>query len=145
MKNFLTVGLLFFAFMVSAQQGGGQGGGQRQGGGFQSTPEQREQQYQRMKTELNLNDKQFADYKKIAEETYTKQQAMRQNAGGGGAADREAITKLRDEQNAKIKAALTADQYKKYEELQTQRGQGGGPGGGQGGGQRQGGGGNRQN
>ena len=134
MKNFLVVGLLMIAFMVSAQQGGGQGGGQRQGG-FQQTPEQREARYEQAKKDLNLNDKQFADYKKIEEETFTKQQAMMQNAGAGNF-DRDAFNKMREEQNAKMKAALTADQYKKYEEQQAQR-RPGGPGGG--------GGGNRQN
>ena len=126
MKNFFIVTcLLTFSFMVSAQQGGGM---------RQQTPEQREARYEQAKKDLGLNDKQFADYKKIEEETFTKRQALMQNAGGGGF-DREAINKLQTDQNAKMKAALTADQYKKYEEQQTQRRQGG-PGGG---------GGNRQN
>ena len=136
-KIFIAACMLTFAFMISAQggQGGGQGGGQRQGG-FQQTPEQREARYEQAKKDLNLNDMQFADYKKIEEETYTKRQAMMQNAGGGGNFDREAYNKMQTEQNAKMKAALTADQYKKYEEQQAQRGQRG-QGGGGGGGQRQ--------
>jgi len=127
-RIFFVTCLLTFAFMVSAQ--GGQGGGQRQGGqggGFrQQTPEQIAAQLEQMKKDLNLNDKQFADYKKIDEETRTKQQKIREDAGGDFEKMREASTKLREEQNAKIKAALTADQYKKYEEIMAQRRQGGG-------------------
>ena len=131
-RIFFVTCLLTFAFMVSAQ--GGQGGGQRQGGqggGFrQQTPEQIAAQLEQMKKDLNLNDKQFADYKKIDEETRTKQQKIRDDAGGDFEKMRDASTKLREEQNAKIKAALTADQYKKYEEIMAQRRQGGGQRGG---------------
>jgi len=132
-RIFFVTCLLTFAFMVSAQ--GGQGGGQRQGGqggqgGFrQQTPEQISAQLEQMKKDLNLNDKQFADYKKIDEETRAKQQKMREDAGGDFEKMRDASVKLREEQNAKIKAALTADQYKKYEEIMAQRRQGGGQGG----------------
>jgi len=123
-KVFMVACLMAFALMVSAQQGGGQRQG---GGGFQQTPEQRAAAQQQMKKDLNLNDTQFANYKKAEDEYYTKLQAARQ---GGGQMDREAMTKLRDEMTAKVKAALTADQFKKYEELQaTQRQRMGGGGG----------------
>jgi hypothetical protein len=117
-KVFFVACLMTIAFMVSAQ------GGQRQGG-FQQTPEQRAAAQEQMKKDLNLNDKQFVDYKKLEDEYYTKLQAARQ----GGQFDREAMTKLREEQTAKVKAILTADQFKKYEELlaaQRQRMGGGG-------------------
>ncbi|MDR0796039.1 MAG: hypothetical protein LBE79_08330 [Tannerella sp.] len=114
MKKILIVAcLMTFVFTVSAQQGG-------QGGRFQQTPEQIAANLETMKKELNLNDKQFADFKKIDEDYQTKLQAARQNAGGGGF-DREAMTKLREENTAKVKAILTADQFKKYETLQAQR------------------------
>ena len=140
-KIFIAACMLTFAFMISAQggQGGGQGGGQRQGG-FQQTPEQIAARNEQWKKDLNLNDKQFAEFKKINEDYQAKVAAARQ---GGGTVDRDAMQKLRDDQTAKIKAALTADQFKKYEELNAaQRGQGGqggqrGQGGGGGGGQRQ--------
>ena len=133
-KIFMVACMLTFAFMISAQGGQG-GGGQRQGGGqgggFQQSPERIAQNQERMKTELKLNDKQFADYKKIDEEMRKKQADVRQNAAG----DREKMQaenlKLRTEQNEKMKKILTADQFKKYEELmaqQQQRGQGGGGG-----------------
>jgi len=141
-KVFMVVCMLTFAFMISAQGGqggqgggqGGQGGGQRQGGGMrQQTPEQIAERQAQMKKDLNLNDKQFAEYKKIDEEMTKKQQTLFQNAqNSGGGFDREAFTKLNDERTAKMKALLTADQFKKYEELlaaQRQRmAQGGGGG-----------------
>jgi len=123
-KIFMLACMLTFAFMISAQ--GGQGGGQM-------TPEQRAKfqadQLERYKTELKLNDKQFADFKKIEDEYNKKLQDARQ----GGNFDREAMTKMREERTKKIKAVITADQFKKFEELEAARMQ------------RQGGGGNRQN
>ena len=130
-KIFIAACMLTFAFMISAQggQGGGQGGGQRQGG-FQQTPEQIAARNEQWKKDLNLNDKQFAEFKKINEDYQAKLAAARQGGGGGGG---EATQKLREEQTTKLKAALTADQFKKYEELTAaqrgQRGQGGGGGG----------------
>ena len=118
-RIFIVTCLLTFAFMVSAQ--GGQGGGFRQ-----QTPEQIAAQQEQMKKDLNLNDKQFADYKKIDSEYRTKLTTARQNAGDDREKMREEMTKLNTERNTKIKAALTADQYKKYEELMAQRRQGGG-------------------
>jgi len=127
MKKLLIVTcMLTYAFMISAQ--GGQGG---------FTPEEmakrRAEQLERYKTELKLNDKQFADFKKIDDEGYTKQQALGAKFRDGGG-DREKFmeefTKLRNEQTEKVKKILTADQFKKYEEMlaaQRQRmGQGGG-------------------
>jgi hypothetical protein len=103
-KGLLVVCLMAFSLMVFAQQGGPR----------QQTPEQIAAQLETMKKELNLNDTQFANFKKIDEEYRTKMQNARQ----GGNFDRDAMTKLRDEQNAKVKAVITADQFKKYEELQ---------------------------
>ena len=118
-KIFIVACMLTFALMVSAQ--GGQGGGQRQ-----MTPEQRAQRLEQTKKDLNLNDKQFAEYKKIDEDYQKKVQAARQ----GGNFDREAMTKLREEQTAAVKKILTADQFKKYQELQAAQRQRGGQGGG---------------
>jgi len=107
-KIFMVACLMTFAFMVSAQ---GQGG---QGRGFQQTPEQRAAWYDTLKKEAKLTDAKLNEVKKIEEDYLAKMQAARQ----GGNFDRDAMMKLRDEQNAKVKAALTADQFKKYEELQ---------------------------
>jgi len=118
-RIFTVVCLLAFAFTVSAQ-----GGGQRPAGGaggFQQSPEQIAASLETMKNELGLNEKQFEEFKKVEEETRTKQQALMQNAGGDMQSMRDASTKLREEQSAKMKGFLTADQFKKYEELNSQR------------------------
>ena len=140
MKKIFVASILFmFAFMVSAQQGGGQRG--------QMTPEQlaqfQAQQFERMKTDLTLTDKQVADIKKVYDEYTPKQNDLRQKymgQGQGGDMEkfREESTKLNDERNAKIKPLITADQYTKYLES-FGRGFGGGQQG------RPGGGGPRQN
>ena len=122
-RIFILTCLLTFAFMISAQDG------QRRGG-FQMTPEQREANYEQMKKDLNLNDKQFAEFKKVSEEYQTKMREAREKAGGDRDKMREPMTKLREEQNNKLKTVLTADQFKKYEEIQAQRMQRGGGGGG---------------
>ena len=127
-RIFVVAFMLALAFTVSAQPAGG---GQRPagGGGFQQTPEQIAANLETMKKELSLNDKQFDDFKKIDEEYNAKMAATLQS----GNFDRDAMTKMREEQTTKIKAVLTADQFKKYEELQAQRmqrGPGGAPGGG---------------
>jgi len=126
-RIFIVACMLTFALMVSAQ--GGQGGGQRQ-----MTPEQRAEfqarQLERYKTELKLTDKQVADFKKINDEYTPKQQALFEKYRGGDMDKfREESTKLRTEQNGKVKKILSAEQYKKYEEMleaQRQRMQGGG-------------------
>jgi len=139
-RIFIVSCLLTFAFLVSAQGGQGQGGQRQggQGGGFrQLTPEEIAEQQAQWKKDLNLNDKQFAEFKKIDEDFRKKQTAVRQNAAGDREKMREENTKLTTERNTKLKAALTADQFKKYEEIIAQRRQGGGQGNRQGGGNRQ--------
>ena len=117
-RLFVLTCLMAFAFMLSAQDG------QRRG--FQMTPEQQEQYYSTLKKDLNLNDTQLNGIKKIDTEYRTKMQDARDKADGDRDKMREDFTKLRTEQNAKIKPLLSADQYKKYEELQAQRRPGGG-------------------
>ena len=129
MKKFFVVScLLMFTFMVSAQQGGGQRG--------QISPERLAQRYEQYKKEMNLTDKQLDEIKKIEADYRTKTTALREKVGDDREKMREELTKLRNEQNEKVKPHLKEDQYKKYVELNTF----GGPAG-----NRQGGGGNRQN
>jgi DNA-binding NtrC family response regulator len=70
---------------------------------------------------LKLKDSQLDSIKKIDEVYRTKQQDVREKAGGDREKMREEFTKLRAEQTAKIKPLLSAEQFKKYEELQAQR------------------------
>ena len=123
-KIFVVACLMTFALMVSAQDG------QRRGG-FQMTPEQRAQYYETLKKDLKLNDKQLDGIKKIDEKYQAKQREFRENnAGGDREKMREEFTKLRTAQNAEVKKLLSAEQFKKYEELQAQRMQRRGQGGG---------------
>ena len=120
MKRIFVVSfLLMFAFMVSAQQGGGQRG--------QMTPERLAQRYEQLKKDLNLTDKQLDDIKKIEADYRTKMTAAREKAGDDREKMREEMTKLRNEQNAKVKPLLKEDQYAKYVESNQF---GGRPGGG---------------
>ena len=145
MKKIFVVSILFlFAFMVSAQQGGGGQRGQGGPGGFQQTPEQREARYQTMKTNLTLTDAQLGQIKKLDEEYQPKLTGLREKFPNDREKMAEERTKLMNEQNAKIKGFLNADQYTKYVETYGSGRGFGGQGGGQGGGNRQGGGG-RQN
>ena len=123
-KIFCITCMLTFALMISAQ--GGQGGGQ----GRQMSPEQQAQRYERMKTELKLNDKQLAEIKKIDEEFAPKQRELFEKYRD----DREKMqaerTKLTEARNAKVKKLLSAEQYTKYVEfMRPRQGQGGGGGG----------------
>ena len=123
MKRIFVAGLLLmFAFMVSAQQGGGQRG--------QMTPEQLAERYEKMKTELKLTDKQLTEIKKIEADYRTKMRDAREKAGGDREKMREEMTKLRNEQNAKVKPQLKEDQYKKYVDDFNRFGRPGGQGGG---------------
>ena len=121
MKKFFVAGcLLMFAFMVSAQGGG-------QGGGF-NNPEFRQRMYDRLKTEVNLTDKQLEDIKKIDDEFYfPKMQEIAEKAAGDFEKMRTEMTKLNEERNEKVKPLLSEEQFTKYVEANTFRG--GGPGG----------------
>ena len=103
----------------------GQGGGQGQGrGGMMMSPEQRTT---RLAEQLSLTDEQKTKVQKIYEEQQKDMQGMQ------GATREERMAKMQAT-NDKIKAVLTDDQKKKFDEMQQrmrQRGPGG-PGGGEG-------------
>lgn len=88
-----------------------------------------EEQAAQMKTQLALNDDQTAKITAI----YKAQAASRDSLMKAGGDMRSAMMPMMQATNAKIKAVLTADQAKKYDEMQAarmQRMQGGGGGGG---------------
>jgi len=111
-KIFIVTCLLTFAFMISAQ--GGQGGG-----GMNS--ERMAQYYDGLKKDCKLTDKQLADIKKIDESYMPKMRELFEKYSDDREKMREEMTKLRAEQNSKIKPLLSAEQYKKYEEIQATR------------------------
>ena len=74
-----------------------------------------EQRLERLTTQLSLTDDQKPKVKAVLEETSKKMQDP--------AADKKAI---RDEQNTKMKAILTPEQFTKYQEMNQHRGKKGG-------------------
>ena len=79
-----------------------------------------EQRVEAMTTQLSLTDEQKPKVKALLEETSKKMQDVapedRQTKG----------REIRDAQNAKMKEILTADQYKKYQEMNQRGGKKGG-------------------
>ena len=126
----LAAGAMLFcgAFAAQAQPGGGFGG--------QMDPEQfATRRADQMKESLKLTDQQYKDVVAYFKEQMTEMQKRFEGGQGGGGFDMEEMQKLRQAQEAKLKAILTEEQYKKYaEEQQNRRGQGGPGGGGFGGG-----------
>jgi Spy/CpxP family protein refolding chaperone len=85
-----------------------------------------EQQMERMTEALTLTDDQKPKVKAVLEETSKKRQAIFTDSSLDRSAMREKMQPINDEQKKKMKEILTADQFKKYEELQQQRGKQGG-------------------
>ena len=88
-----------------------------------------EEQAGQLKTSLALNDDQTAKVTAI----YKAQAASRDSLMKAGGDMRSAMRPMMEATNAKIKAVLTADQAKKYDEMMAarmNRGGGGGNGGG---------------
>src|ERR1700744_6099388 len=100
--------------------------GHAQGRGQQRSPED---QAAALKTQLALNDDQTTKITAI----YKAQAASRDSLQKAGGDMRAAMRPMMEATNAKIKAVLTADQAKKYDEMMAarmNRGGGGGNGGG---------------
>ena len=110
-KIFIVSCLLTFAYMVSAQGGGG----------IQQNSERMNQYYEAMKKECNLNDKQVAEIKKLDEAFFPKLAEVFEKYGDNREKMTEEMTKVRTEQNTKVKPLLSADQFKKYEAFQATR------------------------
>ncbi len=84
-----------------------------------------EQQMERLDKEVTLTDAQKPKVKAVLEEYGKKRQALFTDAGADRQAAREKMKTLTEEQNKKMKEILTADQYKKYEEMMQHRTKGG--------------------
>ena len=72
---------------------------------------------EQMVTDLGLTDAQAKDFKAAMAE-------MRPDMTSGERPSREAMEKKREAVDAKIKTILTADQYKKYQEMRSKMGHG---------------------
>ena len=132
MKNLtklLVAGVMLVAgsFVSMAQPGGGRPGGQ---GGRQFDPAQMAQRRaDMMKETLKLTDAQYA---KVLEMYKEESEAMQKQMQSGERPrmDRETMEKQREEQNKKLKAILTEEQFKTWTEQQQEMRRGfGGPGG----------------
>ena len=73
-----------------------------------------EQQMERMTTTLDLTDAEKPKVKAVLEETSKKMQEIFSDSSLDQAARREKMQPIREEQNTKMKAILTDDQYTKY-------------------------------
>jgi Spy/CpxP family protein refolding chaperone len=128
----LTLALVFTVLMAGAAVA--------QNGGGQRTPPTTEQRLKRWNdnvfSKLDLKNDQQAQLNKIFTESFTKMDSVR-NAGGERPS-REVMQKMNAERDDKVKAVLSADQFKKYqdlmqEQMQQMRQRGGGQGQGGGG------------
>jgi periplasmic protein CpxP/Spy len=116
---------LAVAAPLYAQGGGGGGGGMQQ-----MTPEQRlARQKEQLLKDITLAPAVAAKVDTILTTAMTKQAAARGAGGGDRAAMMEAMTKLNTERNDAIKALLTDEQKKKFEENLAAMPQGRGRGG----------------
>lgn len=115
----ILIGIVLLAGMSLVQAQPPQGGGPRN-----MDPEKMAQmQTDRMTTDLLLNDQQQKDVKVINEKYAKKMGEIFQSSQGQ--ADRETmhakIQELNGQKNEELKKVLTADQFKKYEDLEKQR------------------------
>ena len=104
-------------------------------GSFVSMAQRRADQ---MKEAVKLTDEQYAKVVALYKEESEAMQKMMQSTDRRQQMDREAMQKQREEQEAKLKAILTEEQYKTWTEAQqNMRRRGPGGPGGQGGGRPQ--------
>jgi Spy/CpxP family protein refolding chaperone len=80
-----------------------------------------EQQMERLTDRLTLTDEQKPKVKAVLEESTKKRQAIFSDTSLDRSEMRTKMRPIMEEQNKKMKEILTADQYKKYEEM-NQRG-----------------------
>jgi periplasmic protein CpxP/Spy len=118
------------------QQQMGPGGGMGGPGNFDPAAFV-DRQMEELKEGLELSDDQEKQVREIITagfETMRKSREEMMDGGGDREAMREKMQKMREEQNEKIKAVLSEEQFTKYEQIQKERRermrQGGGFGGG---------------
>lgn len=126
------LGILFIIMLAVSTMSMAQGFG---GGGQQMTPEERAKRTtDQIKEAVGLNadqEKKVYDLQIEQGKQMTKMREEMQASGGDFSSMREKMTTMRAEQDKKLKAILTADQWTKYEKWQEERrSQRGGPGGG---------------
>ncbi len=118
-------GLVACSLMVNAQEAKGKGKG---GKGGRMTVEQ---QMEQLSTNLNLTDEQKPKVKAVLEDTSKKMQEIFSSAGGNREEAMKKMQPVREEQTAKLKGILNADQFAKWQKMEEERRarMGGGKGG----------------
>ena len=84
-----------------------------------------EQQMERLTTELSLTAEQKPKVEAVVKETNKKMQEIFNDSSTDRSQMREKMQPIREEQTKKMKAILTEEQFKKYQEM-SQRGKKGG-------------------
>jgi periplasmic protein CpxP/Spy len=84
-----------------------------------------EQQMERMTEALTLTDEQKPKVKAVLEESTKKRQAIMSDSSIERSQMREKMQPIMEEQNKKMKEILTADQFKKYEDMRQNAKKGG--------------------
>ncbi len=85
-----------------------------------------EQQLDRMSERLNLTDEQKPKVKEVLEQERKKWQELRSDSSMEQSARREKFQEIRKDSEKKMKAILTEEQFKKYQEMSSRRGKKGG-------------------
>lgn len=140
-KIFYSLLVLMMVLSVSCNQSsqnnsqpasGGFGGGGNGPGNFDPQA-MLDRQMEQMKERLNLKDDQEKQIRDIMAQGFDEMRKMREemrDGGGGGNFEgmREQMQQMREEQNKKIKAILSENQWYEYEamqeEMRSRRGQG---------------------
>src|ERR1039457_3799767 len=106
-------GLVACSTLATAQDSGTNSVAKKGKRGFPTV----EQQMQRMTTTLTLTDDQKPKVKTVLEESSKKRQEIMADTSLDRAAIREKMQPIMDEQNKKMKAILTDQQYPKHTEM----------------------------
>jgi Spy/CpxP family protein refolding chaperone len=108
-------GLMICSTMVTAQNAPAADANKGGGKGYSV-----DRQLDRMTTQLSLTDEQKPKVKAVLENQQTKMREIRNESDQD--ARRTKMQDLRKDTQAKMKAILTDDQYKKYQEMSQRRG-----------------------
>jgi periplasmic protein CpxP/Spy len=114
-------GLVACSTLVTAQDASS--APEKKGGKGRFTPEQ---QLERMTTQLSLTDEQKPKVKAVLENTAKKRKDIMGDTSMDRQQMREKMQPVMEDQNKKMKEILTADQYKKYQEMNEKMKKGGG-------------------
>ena len=115
MKNWLQISFLFL-FLVGSHCLLAQRGMNRM-----STEERVNKQLEAMKERLTLSDAQVSKVEEVLTASADKMVTARDEADGDRSSMREAMMKIRDEQNAELKKYLTAEQFSEYEKMEQEQ------------------------